>query len=177
MIRCNEININNIVRYNQVIIESLTKTSLKKVRIKVDPALINSGVELSKVSSYEGYVLHEGAKSLNWMAKAGQEVVVQEKLIGQGALRMTYAFAPMKKAFIDSLKELLKIEYERLNEQTYHLEIIGFSFIIAGLTIVEKGALALFILGLGFFVLTIIALPSYGRSERRYRCFRDLIKK
>jgi len=52
------------VRYSKLIEESLSKTSLKRVRIKIDPALINSGIYLAKVSSYEGYVLHEGAKSL-----------------------------------------------------------------------------------------------------------------
>jgi hypothetical protein len=64
MIRCNKININNSVRYCNIILETLNKTALKKVRIKVDPALINSGIDLSKINGYEGYILAEGVGKL-----------------------------------------------------------------------------------------------------------------
>lgn len=77
MIRCNEININNNVRFSNIILENLNKTALKKVRIKVDPALINSGIDLSKVNGYEGYVLHEGLKSLKILVLA-PEMSVEE---------------------------------------------------------------------------------------------------
>lgn len=60
MIRCNEININNSVKYYDFIIESLKKTSLKRIRVKVDPALVSAEADFSKVDGYEGYVLEEG---------------------------------------------------------------------------------------------------------------------
>ena len=60
MIRCNEININNYVKYNDVILESLKKTALKRIRIKVDPAQVSAEADFSKVDGYEGYVLEEG---------------------------------------------------------------------------------------------------------------------
>ena len=60
MIRCNEININNNVKYNDLILESLKKTALKRIRIKVDPALVSAEADFSKVDGYEGYVLEEG---------------------------------------------------------------------------------------------------------------------
>jgi len=60
MIRCNEININNNVKYNDLILESLKKTALKRVRIKVDPALVTKEADFSRCDGYEGYVLEEG---------------------------------------------------------------------------------------------------------------------
>lgn len=60
MIRCNKININNNVKYNDIILESLKKTALKRIRIKVDPALVSAEADFSKVDGYEGYVLEEG---------------------------------------------------------------------------------------------------------------------
>ena len=64
MIRCNEININNNVNYNDLILESLKKTALKRIRIKVDPALVSAEADFSKVDGYEGYVLEEGKSHL-----------------------------------------------------------------------------------------------------------------
>lgn len=60
MIRCNEININNNVKYTDFILENLKKTSLKRIRVKVDPALVTAGTDFSRVDGYEGYVLEEG---------------------------------------------------------------------------------------------------------------------
>lgn len=64
MIRYNEININNYVKFRQIIEESLNKTALKRVRIKVDPAKISTEHDLSKVDGYEGYILAEGVGTL-----------------------------------------------------------------------------------------------------------------
>ena len=47
------------MKYNQVILESLQKVSLKKVRIKVDPINVNINADLSNCNGYEGYVLAE----------------------------------------------------------------------------------------------------------------------
>jgi len=47
------------MKYNDLILESLKKTSLKRVRIKVDPALVAKEADLSKCDGYEGYVLEE----------------------------------------------------------------------------------------------------------------------
>lgn len=60
MIRCNQININKCVKYNDVIAESLKKTALKRIRIKVDPAQVSAEADFTKVDGYEGYVLEEG---------------------------------------------------------------------------------------------------------------------
>lgn len=64
MIRYNEININNCMNFTKLIKESLKTTSLKRVRIKVDPALVNAECDFSNCNGYEGYILHEKAKSL-----------------------------------------------------------------------------------------------------------------
>ena len=64
MIRYNEININNYVKYNDLIFESLKKTALKRIRIRVDPAQVSAEADLSKVDGYEGYVLEEGKSHL-----------------------------------------------------------------------------------------------------------------
>jgi len=64
MIRCNEININNYVKYNDLIFESLKKTALKRIRIRVDPAQVSAEADFSKVDGYEGYVLEEGKSHL-----------------------------------------------------------------------------------------------------------------
>lgn len=47
------------MHYNKIIEESLKKTALKRIRIKVDPALVNAGTELRGLDGYEGYVLEE----------------------------------------------------------------------------------------------------------------------
>jgi hypothetical protein len=47
------------MKYNQVILESLHKVSLKKVRIKVDPINVKVNADLSNCNGYEGYVLAE----------------------------------------------------------------------------------------------------------------------
>jgi hypothetical protein len=64
MIRYNEININNYVKYNDLIFESLKKTALKRIRIRVDPAQVSAEADFSKVDGYEGYVLEEGKSHL-----------------------------------------------------------------------------------------------------------------
>lgn len=50
------------MKYNRVILESLQKVSLKKVRIKVDPISVSQSVDLSNCNGYEGYVLAEDQK-------------------------------------------------------------------------------------------------------------------
>jgi hypothetical protein len=47
------------MKFNHLISESLHKTDLKKIRIKVDPANINVTEDLAKCDGYEGYVLAE----------------------------------------------------------------------------------------------------------------------
>lgn len=51
--------INNSMEYGKIIEESLKKTALKKIRIKVDPAKVNAEADFSKCDGYEGYVLEE----------------------------------------------------------------------------------------------------------------------
>src|SRR3989344_6479546 len=65
-------------------------------------------------------------------------------------------------------KELLKMDYERLNQRVYHLEIIGFTFFLGGLTIIEKGTIALVISGFGLLIL-ILSARFYGMCELRHR--------
>jgi len=48
------------MKYNDIILESLKKTALKRIRIKVDPAQVSAEADFSKVDGYEGYVLEEG---------------------------------------------------------------------------------------------------------------------
>jgi len=47
------------VKYNFIIEHSLKTTSLKRVRIKVDPKFVNAEADLSNCDGYEGYVLAE----------------------------------------------------------------------------------------------------------------------
>jgi hypothetical protein len=47
------------MKYTQIFLESLQCTSLKRVRIKIDPAAISVSEDLSKCNGYEGYVLAE----------------------------------------------------------------------------------------------------------------------
>jgi len=47
------------MKYNRIILESLQKVALKKVRIKVDPINVSQGADLSNCNGYEGYVLAE----------------------------------------------------------------------------------------------------------------------
>lgn len=47
------------MHYDKIIEESLNKTALKRIRIKVDPALVTAGTELKGLDGYEGYVLEE----------------------------------------------------------------------------------------------------------------------
>jgi hypothetical protein len=48
------------MKYVDFILENLKKTSLKHIRIKVDPALVSKEADFSKIDGYEGYVLEEG---------------------------------------------------------------------------------------------------------------------
>jgi len=52
------------VKYNDLIFESLKKTALKRIRIRVDPAQVSAEADFSKVDGYEGYVLEEGKSHL-----------------------------------------------------------------------------------------------------------------
>jgi hypothetical protein len=49
-----------MMKFDRLIIESIQKTNLKKVRIKVDPANVSVAEDLAKCNGYEGYVLAEG---------------------------------------------------------------------------------------------------------------------
>ena len=47
------------MKYDRIITESLDKVTLKRVRIKVDPASVSVAEDLAKCDGYEGYVLAE----------------------------------------------------------------------------------------------------------------------
>jgi hypothetical protein len=47
------------MKYDQIITESLDRVTLKRVRIKVDPASVSVAEDLTKCNGYEGYVLAE----------------------------------------------------------------------------------------------------------------------
>lgn len=49
-----------MMKFDRLIFESIHKTNLKKVRIKVDPANVSVAEDLAKCNGYEGYVLAEG---------------------------------------------------------------------------------------------------------------------
>ena len=52
------------MKYDQIILESLQKVSLQRVRIKVDPVNVAINKDLSVCDGYEGYVLAEGETSM-----------------------------------------------------------------------------------------------------------------
>jgi len=52
------------MKYNDIILESLKKTALKRIRIKVDPACVSAEADFSNIDGYEGYVLEEGKSHL-----------------------------------------------------------------------------------------------------------------
>jgi len=52
------------MKYTDLIFESLKKTALKRIRVKVDPALVSAEADFSKIDGYEGYVLEEGKSHL-----------------------------------------------------------------------------------------------------------------
>ena len=64
MIRYIEININNCMQYGKVIEEGLRNTSLKRIRVKIDPAIVSKECDFTKCDGYEGYILEENAGSL-----------------------------------------------------------------------------------------------------------------
>jgi len=69
------------MKYDQIITESLSNVSLKKVRIKVDPASVSVAEDLSKCNGYEGYVLAEDQsfmKVLVVMPGAAGEMTVMD---------------------------------------------------------------------------------------------------
>ncbi len=47
------------MHYDRIIQESLKRTALKRIRIKVDPALVNASADLTGLDGYEGYALEE----------------------------------------------------------------------------------------------------------------------
>lgn len=48
-----------MMRYDRLLMESLDKVTLKRVRIKVDPISVHQSNDLSNCNGYEGYVLAE----------------------------------------------------------------------------------------------------------------------
>ena len=52
------------MKYDQIILESLQKVSLQRVRIKVDPINVSTAKDLSSCDGYEGYVLAEDETSM-----------------------------------------------------------------------------------------------------------------
>lgn len=47
------------MKFDHLVMESLNNVTLKKVRVKIDPATVSTSEDLSKCGSYEGYVLAE----------------------------------------------------------------------------------------------------------------------
>ena len=52
------------MQYSKVIEEGLKNTSLKRIRVKIDPAVVSKECDFSKCNGYEGYILEENAGSL-----------------------------------------------------------------------------------------------------------------
>jgi len=52
------------MRFRHILEESIKNTSLKRVRVKVDPGQISSECDFAKCTSYEGYILTEGVKTI-----------------------------------------------------------------------------------------------------------------
>lgn len=52
------------MKFREIIEENLKTTSLKRIRVKVDPAKINTEKDFSKIEGYEGYVLEESKGNL-----------------------------------------------------------------------------------------------------------------
>lgn len=48
----------------RVIREGLNNTSLKRIRVKIDPAIVGNECDFSKCDGYEGYILEERAGNL-----------------------------------------------------------------------------------------------------------------
>lgn len=52
------------MKFRKIIEDNLKTTSLKRIRVKVDPAKINTEKDFSKIEGYEGYVLEESKGNL-----------------------------------------------------------------------------------------------------------------
>ncbi|MBS3088145.1 hypothetical protein J4402_00020 [Candidatus Pacearchaeota archaeon] len=71
-------------------------------------------------------------------------------------------------------EKLLKLDLERLDTSSYSAQFIGFSFFVGGLTILDKGTIAIVLILAGLLILIINAAHE-GRAERRYVSLRRLI--
>ena len=108
MIRVNRFNINNYVKYNNVIFESLKKTALKRIRIKVDPKFVSAEADFTKVDGYEGYVLEEGKGHLKILVLSPEMQVqdIPNEFIEMVAAEADYDSFCLLKEFI--IKKLIK---------------------------------------------------------------------
>ena len=108
MIRVNRFNINNYVKYNNVIFESLKKTALKRIRIKVDPKFVSAEADFTKVDGYEGYVLEEGKGHLKILVLSPEMQVqdIPNEFIEMLAAEADYDSFCLLKEFI--IKKLIK---------------------------------------------------------------------
>lgn len=73
-------------------------------------------------------------------------------------------------------EKLLRLEYQRLNEDVYHMQIMGLTFLMTGFNLIGKGIVSLFLIIIGFAIL-FGGFINDGRAERRYRHLRKIILK
>ena len=96
------------MKYNDVILESLKRTALKRIRIKVDPAQVSAEADFSKVDGYEGYVLEEGKGHLKILVLSPEMSIhdIPEEFIELLASEADYDSFCLLKEFI--IKKLIK---------------------------------------------------------------------
>lgn len=108
------------MKYTDFILESLKKTSLKRVRVKVDPALVTKEADFSKCDGYEGYVLEEGKGHLKILI-VGPELGIEDipiEFIEAIADEADYdSFCLLKEYIIKSLMNDGKAENDPIIEQ------------------------------------------------------------
>jgi len=74
-----------------------------------------------------------------------------------------------------SNEELLKFDFEQLDKQAYHTEIVGFGFLLGGLGLISVGNISWIVMGLGFFAL-LLGVAIAGRSTKISNPLRERIK-
>jgi len=86
------------MKYNDLVLENLKKISLKRIRIKVDPAQVSAEADFSKVDGYEGYVLEEG--------KGHLKILVINPELGIEDIPIEFIEAIADQAAMDTFEEL-----------------------------------------------------------------------
>ena len=90
------------MRFRHILEESIKNTSLKRVRVKVDPGQISSECDFAKCTSYEGYILMEGAKTVKILVLSPEMSIedVTPDMIEYIANEETYDCIDDLKAFV-----------------------------------------------------------------------------